>query len=42
MRSDSGKTVDDPAVAMERVNEACARILTNPIMEGYEFTLHET
>jgi phosphoribosylformylglycinamidine synthase subunit PurS len=28
--------------AMERVNEACTRILTNPIMEGYEFTLHET
>lgn len=27
--------------AMERVNEACTRILTNPIMEGYEFTLNE-
>jgi len=27
--------------AMERVNEACTRILTNPIMEGYEFILNE-
>jgi phosphoribosylformylglycinamidine synthase PurS subunit len=27
--------------AMERVNEACTKILTNPIMEGYDFSLHE-
>jgi phosphoribosylformylglycinamidine synthase len=27
--------------AMERINEACKRILTNPIMESFEFTLHE-
>jgi phosphoribosylformylglycinamidine synthase len=27
--------------AQERVHEACKRILTNPIMEGYEFSLHE-
>lgn len=27
--------------ASERVNEACTRILTNPVMEGYDFLLHE-
>ena len=27
--------------AMERVNEACKRILTNPIMEGYEVSIRE-
>jgi phosphoribosylformylglycinamidine synthase PurS subunit len=27
--------------AMERVNEACKRILTNPIMESFEYSLHE-
>ena len=27
--------------AMERINEACKRILTNPTMESFEFTLHE-
>ncbi len=27
--------------AMERVNEACSKILHNPIMEGYEYVLHE-
>ena len=28
-------------VAMERVNEACNKILSNPIMEGYDYTLKE-
>jgi phosphoribosylformylglycinamidine synthase subunit PurS len=27
--------------AMERVKEACTRILTNPIMEDYDFSLFE-
>jgi phosphoribosylformylglycinamidine synthase len=27
--------------AMERVNEACAKMLSNPIMEGYEYKLVE-
>jgi len=27
--------------ALERVNEACNRILSNPIMEGYEYILRE-
>lgn len=26
-------------IAMERVTEACNKILTNPIMEGFDFTL---
>ena len=25
--------------AMERVNEACNKILSNPVMEGYEYTV---
>jgi phosphoribosylformylglycinamidine synthase subunit PurS len=25
--------------AMERVNEACSKVLSNPIMEGYEYSL---
>lgn len=28
-------------IAMERVNEACNKILSNPIMEGYDYTLKE-
>jgi phosphoribosylformylglycinamidine synthase PurS subunit len=28
-------------VAMERVNEACNKILSNPIMEGFDYTLNE-
>ncbi len=28
-------------VAMERVNEACNKILSNPIMEGFDYTLKE-
>ncbi len=27
--------------AMERVNEACNKILSNPIMEGYDYILKE-
>lgn len=27
--------------AMERVNEACSKVLTNPIMEGYEYKITE-
>ena len=27
--------------AMERVNEACNKILSNPIMEGFDYTLKE-
>ena len=27
--------------AMGKVNEACHKILSNPIMEGYEYTLKE-
>jgi len=26
---------------MERVNEACNKILSNPIMEGYDYILKE-
>lgn len=28
-------------IAMERVNEACNKILSNPIMEGFDYTLNE-
>lgn len=27
--------------AMEKVNQACNKILANPIMEGYEYTIKE-
>ncbi len=27
--------------ALERVNEACTKILTNPVMEGFEYTVKE-
>jgi len=27
--------------AMEQVNEACNKILANPVMEGYEYTIEE-
>lgn len=35
--------IDAPSkeAAMERVNEACAKVLSNPIMEGYEYKLVE-
>jgi len=28
--------------ALFRVNEACRKILTNPVIEGYECAVHET
>ena len=28
--------------ARKRVDEACKRILTNPVMEGYEFLMHQS
>lgn len=28
-------------VAMEKVNEACSKILSNPVMEGFEYTVKE-
>ncbi|NOY37605.1 MAG: phosphoribosylformylglycinamidine synthase subunit PurS [Chlorobi bacterium] len=31
----------DKEKARERVNEACHKILTNPIIEGYEYTIRE-
>ncbi|MGM0531279.1 MAG: phosphoribosylformylglycinamidine synthase subunit PurS [Bacteroidota bacterium] len=27
--------------AMEKVNEACNKILANPVMEGYDYTVKE-
>ena len=27
--------------AMERINEACNKILTNPIIEGFEYVINE-
>ncbi len=30
---------DSKEKAMEKVNEACNKILANPIMEGYEYTI---
>jgi len=27
--------------AMERINDVCNKILSNPIIEGYEYTLRE-
>jgi len=32
---------DNIEKAKEKVDEACKKILTNPIMEGYEFTVKE-
>ena len=31
---------DSEASAGARVEEACMKILTNPIIEGYDYTLH--
>jgi len=28
-------------LALEKVNEACAKILSNPVMEGFEYTVKE-
>ena len=30
---------DSEEIAMERVNEACNKILSNPIIEGYDYEL---
>ena len=32
---------DSREKAMERLNDACNKILTNPIIEGYSYTLKE-
>ena len=32
---------DNKKHAEEKVEEACEKILSNPIMEGYEYTLNE-
>jgi len=32
---------DSKEKAMEKVNEACNKLLANPIMEGYEYTIKE-
>ncbi len=32
---------DNKEKAMEQVNEACHKILSNPIIEGYSYTLKE-
>ena len=28
-------------IAIEKVNEACAKIFSNPVMEGFEYTVKE-
>ncbi len=28
-------------IALEKVNEACSKILSNPVMEGFEYTVKE-
>ena len=35
--------IDAPSkdIALEKVNEACAKILSNPVMEGFEYTVKE-
>lgn len=35
--------IDAPTrdLALEKVNEACAKILSNPVMEGFEYTVKE-
>lgn len=33
---------DSEEKARNRVDEACKRILSNPIMEGYEFSIHQS
>ncbi|MEA3317053.1 MAG: phosphoribosylformylglycinamidine synthase subunit PurS [Bacteroidota bacterium] len=32
---------DNKEQAMEKINDACNKILSNPIMEGYDYTLKE-
>jgi len=35
--------IDAPSkdVALEKVNEACSKVLSNPVMEGFEYTVKE-
>jgi phosphoribosylformylglycinamidine synthase subunit PurS len=35
--------IDAPTkdIALEKVNEACSKILSNPVMEGFEYTVKE-
>ena len=35
--------IDAPSkdIALEKVNEACSKILSNPVMEGFEYTVKE-
>ena len=35
--------IDAPSkdAAMEKVNEVCSKILSNPVMEGFEYTVKE-
>ena len=32
---------EDKEKARERVNEACSKLLTNPIIEGFDYTIRE-
>ena len=34
-------TAESKEYAIEKVNDICNRILSNPIIEGYEYSLHE-
>jgi phosphoribosylformylglycinamidine synthase PurS subunit len=34
-------TAESKENAMERVNDVCNKFLTNPIIEGFEYSLHE-
>jgi len=32
---------ENETIARQKIDEACKKILTNPIMEGYEFIINE-
>ncbi|KPK79171.1 MAG: phosphoribosylformylglycinamidine synthase [Bacteroides sp. SM23_62_1] len=34
-------TAESREYAMERVNDVCNKLLSNPIIEGFEYSLHE-
>ena len=34
-------TAESRGYAMERVNDVCNKLLSNPIIEGFEYSLHE-
>lgn len=34
-------TAENREYALEKVNDVCNKILSNPIIEGYEYSLHE-